>query len=164
MTDDAERIQRAQWVLERNLHWISAAEVKTGFVVALDTAMLGALAAVVGTVTLGDQSAWGLLLAVTGAVCLAASLLCSAMSVLPRTDGPPQSLVFFGKVASRDAPDYASDFLHTSPREYLRDLLDQIHRNAEIASEKFGWVRSAIMWSFLSVLPWTGAIVCLRVI
>lgn len=40
MTDD-ERLKAAQWVLERNLAWVAAAEVKVGVIVAIDTAMLG---------------------------------------------------------------------------------------------------------------------------
>lgn len=41
MSSDKERLQTAQWVLERNLAWIAAAEVKVGVIVAIDTAMLG---------------------------------------------------------------------------------------------------------------------------
>lgn len=39
----AERLKFAQWVLERNLSWIAASDVKTGVVVAVDTAMLAGL-------------------------------------------------------------------------------------------------------------------------
>ncbi|WP_233099873.1 hypothetical protein, partial [Acidovorax sp. IB03] len=41
MSTENERLQTAQWVLERNLGWIAAAEVKVGVIVAIDTAMLG---------------------------------------------------------------------------------------------------------------------------
>lgn len=34
-----ERLQIAQWILERNLAWIAAAEVKVGVIVAIDVAM-----------------------------------------------------------------------------------------------------------------------------
>jgi len=44
VSDEVERLRVAQWVLERNLGWIAASEVKAGVVVAIDTAMFGALA------------------------------------------------------------------------------------------------------------------------
>jgi hypothetical protein len=37
-----ERLQTALWVMERNLGWIAAAQVKVGVIVAIDTGMLGA--------------------------------------------------------------------------------------------------------------------------
>ena len=49
MSTENERLQTAQWVLERNLGWIAAAEVKVGAIVAIDTAMLGGLGAAFST-------------------------------------------------------------------------------------------------------------------
>ena len=37
--DQKERLAIAQWVLERNLAWISASEVKVGAIVTIDMAM-----------------------------------------------------------------------------------------------------------------------------
>ena len=45
MADESnKRLLTAQWVMDVNLKWIAAAEVKTGVVVTLSVAMLGGLA------------------------------------------------------------------------------------------------------------------------
>ncbi len=49
MASDPEKLAHARWVLERNLHWIAAAEVKVGIVIAIDTGLLGALASALST-------------------------------------------------------------------------------------------------------------------
>ncbi len=159
MNDDQERLSFAQWILEKNLHWVSAAEVKTGVIVALNTAMLGGLAAAFGAVT--ERSAWANLFSVTSAACLLIAIFCAAMSVLPRTEGPPTSFVFFGKIVKDSRADYVDSFKRADNTAFLNDCLEQIHRNAEIACDKFRWVRNAMMWSFVAVLPWVAAIACL---
>ncbi|MHB8428498.1 MAG: Pycsar system effector family protein [Acidiferrobacterales bacterium] len=161
MNNESDRLQMAQWILERNLHWIGAAEVKTGVIVALNTAMLGGLATAFSVAKVAEHTAWAIFFSITGAVCLLLALFCAAMSVLPRTDGPPASFVFFGNIAKRNSADYADSFKRADNAAFLQDCLDQIHRNAEIASDKFRWVRNAMMWSFGAVTPWVAAIVCL---
>ncbi|NBW25505.1 MAG: hypothetical protein EBR89_08800 [Betaproteobacteria bacterium] len=39
-----EKLGTAQWVLERQLEWVSNSEVKAGFITTIDIAMLGGLA------------------------------------------------------------------------------------------------------------------------
>lgn len=161
MNIDDDRLAYAQWVLERNLHWIGAAEAKTGVIVTLSIAMLGGLAAAFTNKPLVSHSVWANLLSIGAACCLLVSLVCAAMSVLPRTHGPKTSLIFFGKIVANSRSDYANAFKHADKSTFLQDLLDQIHRNAEIAVEKFAWVRKAIMWSFPAVILWVPAIACL---
>src|ERR1700749_2679852 len=45
MNDDKQRIEAAKWLFERTLGWIATADAKVGVAIALDTAMLGGLAA-----------------------------------------------------------------------------------------------------------------------
>lgn len=83
-----ERLSFARWVLERNLHWVGAAEAKIGVIVALDTAMLGGLAAAFNAVKKADLTAWAnFFSSVTAVSLLLALFFCAAMCVLPRTDG-----------------------------------------------------------------------------
>jgi hypothetical protein len=89
-------------------------------------------------------------------------LFCAAMAILPRTRGPRDSLLFFGPVAAQDAPSYSARFREATDELLLADWTDQIHRNAEIAREKYSWVRRSICWSFLAAIPWVIA-VCLLV-
>jgi hypothetical protein len=161
MHNDKELHSYAQWVLERNLQWISAAEIKAAAIVALDTAMLGALTAAFSAVPTAERTAWTVLWSLLSCACLLAALLCTAMVFLPRTAGPPSSLLFFGQIAKTTADDYADSFRKATSSGFLDDCLKQIHRNSEIACAKFEWVRRAMIWSFCAVLPWIAALACL---
>jgi len=44
MTDQLERVQIVQWILDKQLGWVAAADAKVAVVVALDTAVFAALA------------------------------------------------------------------------------------------------------------------------
>ncbi len=61
MSGDKERLLIAQWVLERNLSWIAAAEVKVGVIVAIDTALLGSLGAAFSSSDPVVRTAWAYL-------------------------------------------------------------------------------------------------------
>jgi hypothetical protein len=156
-----ERLQTAQWVLERNLGWIAAAEVKVGVVVAIDTAMLGGLGAAYSGADVIIRTQWAILFSLAAALLLGAGLACAAIAVLPRVTGPKKSLVFFGCIAPCAGVDYANNFQSASVDDLLADWAAQIHRNAQIARDKFKWVRLGMLWSFLAILPWFAAIITL---
>lgn len=161
MFNERERITVAQWILERNLSWIAAAEIKVGVIVAIDIAMLGGLAAAFTTSDQVARTAWTYLCTLGSAVSLAIAIFCAAMSVLPRVNGPARSFIFFGCIAEMDSATYMDKFQKATGTNLLDDLTAQIHRNAEIALTKFAWVRKSMGWSFFSVIPWTAAIVML---
>jgi hypothetical protein len=161
MSVDRDRLQVAQWVLERNLAWIAAAEVKVGVIVAIDTAMLGGLGATFSGADGGIRTAWAWLFTIIAAIALGAGLMCAAMAVLPRVTGPEKSLLFFGRIGPCADAEYIEKFKNATDAELLNDWTAQIHRNAEIACDKFAWVRKGMWWSFLSVLPWFSAIIAL---
>lgn len=161
MSDKRERLSMAQWVLERNLAWIAAAEVKVGVVVAIDIAMLGGLAAAFTASDQSTRTAWAFLCALSAAGTSAIAVFCAAMSVLPRVSGPAHSLLFFGRIVEMDSTTYSDEFRKATDTKLLDDLTAQIHRNAEIAVSKFGWVRKSMGWSFFSVIPWIAAIAML---
>lgn len=159
MSTNMERLQTAQWVLERNLGWIAAAEAKVGVIVAIDTAMLGGLgAAFTGAEVAVRNQQWASLFMLAAAILLGAGLSCAAMAVLPQVTGPVKSLLFFGRIGQCTNVDYSNNFKSASVDELLEDWTAQIHRNAQIACDKFKWVRLGMMWSFLGILPWFAAI------
>lgn len=161
MSAETERLQTAQWVIERNLAWIAAAEVKVGVIVAMDTAMLGGLGAAFSVEGGAVRTHWAWFFTIVATVCLGVGLFCAAMAVLPRVTGPARSLLFFGRVGPRAEAEYIEDFKKASDVELLEDWAAQIHRNAQIACDKFAWVRKSMWWSFLSALPWFLAIITL---
>jgi len=162
VSTENERLQTAQWVLERNLGWISAAEVKVGVIVAIDTAMLGGLGAAFSATDMALRTQWAVLLTLAASMSLGAGLVCASMAVLPRITGPSSSLLFFGRIGLiKDGGDYTDSFKGASVDELLADWTAQIHRNAQIACDKFRWVRRSMFWSFLAILPWFAAILTL---
>ena len=118
MSTSLERLQTAQWVLERNLGWIAAAETKVGVVVAIDTAMLGGLGAAFSSAEVAVRTQyWAFLLTMSAAMLLGVGLCFAAMAVLPCVSGPSKSLLFFARVGSRTDFDYISHFKSVSVDE-----------------------------------------------
>lgn len=162
MTNDLERLKVAQWVLERNLGWIAAADIKVGVAIALDTAMLGVLASTFNDLQAIERSSSASFFTVVAAISIVVAIVFAAMAVFPRINGPQQSLIFFGCVAQHHCPNYVTKFRSASEDEMLEDCLVQVHRNAEIAREKFRWVGKSMKWSFFSVIPWIAALALLK--
>jgi len=156
---EIERIEHARWALERNIGWIVQAEVKVAVVISLNIAMVGAMAASYTTTTNKTPEATVLTL-FFGLVVLVA-FFCSVMVVKPRLEGPVSSYIFFGKIVAKDRVMFAEDFAKAGAIEFLRDLTDQLHRNAEIACEKHEWVEKATLWSLCAGAIWVPVIVFL---
>lgn len=161
MSSDKERLQTAQWVLERNLAWIAAAEVKVGVIVAIDTSMLGGLGAAFSAADGVARTAWAWLFTIGAVIALGSALFCAAMAMRPSVNGPAKSLLFFGRIGPCANVDYVESFKKATDAGFLEDWTAQIHRNAQIACDKFSWVRKSMWSSFLSVMPWFAAIVTL---
>jgi hypothetical protein len=154
--DTQQRLATSQWILERTLGWIAAAEVKVGVLLTIDIAMLGGLAAAYSAVTNKTDFEYGFTVSTAALSFVAAA--CGAMCIKPRTDGPKHSLVFFGPITDMSSADYSDRFRLASDSELLADITEQIHRNAQIASIKHKWVQRATAWSFLSAATWAVSV------
>lgn len=152
------RIGTAQWVFERHLSWIAAAEVKVGVVIAIQTALLGGLAAAFASSDTATRTVWTYVSTLSAAGAAVMALFCAAMVVLPRTDGPKESLLFFVSIGSQRYANYMQQFREATDMRVLADLTEQIHRNAQIATVKYTWVARSLTWSFLGAIPWVAAI------
>lgn len=156
MNNESDRLRMAQWILERQIGWITSADAKVGVVVAIQAAMVGALAAAYGSAKQPEGST--LFFAGFALFLSLVSLVCAALALFPRTDGPSSSFIFFAKITARTREEYVSQLGSVSEGELLADCAQQIHRNAEIAGEKHRHVRHAMIWGFASVAPWVLAI------
>jgi hypothetical protein len=152
----SDRIGFAQWVLETNLHWIAASETKVGFVVGIDLAMVGALAAAIGANKNAVMGNIGWI--VLAGLLFVAAFFCACVTVVPRTEGPARSMIFFGRIAKTEPKDFVAEFTNATDDELLRDVLQQAHRNAEIASVKHTWVWRAMLFSMIGAVPWLVSI------
>ena len=138
--------------LTRNLAWISAADTRVAPLFAINTAMLGVVAALLPKPALWEQLP--LVTAVLAAVCLGASLVCIFLTTIPRTSGPKGSLLFFGGISQNEPDQYLQAIQDQKEEDYLKDLANQVHRNAEIAANKFKWIGRAMRWTLIGALPW----------
>ena len=161
MTDDKQRLEHAKWLFDRTLGWIATADVKVGAAVAIDAALVGGLAAAFAASPPGSRTGWVLLSIVASLGSLVIAIYCAAMAAIPRMLGPIKSMIFFARIAEHKEPDYVDKFLKVTEREFLIDLITQIHRNAEISTSKHAWVRKSLTWSFLATLPWLSAVILL---
>lgn len=139
--------------LERQLEWIAAADCRASFIFAIDAAMLG-FTATTFLPTPDGLPAWALIAPAVSALMLAVSLWKLTNVWKPRLAGPRSSLLFFGDIASRSPSQFISDIRSMTAETYLSDLATQCHRNAEIASEKFLYVRESICWMQVAIIPW----------
>ena len=106
--NDTERLNHARWTLERQLTWIAAADAKVGVVVTLHVAMLGGLGAAYTAAV--AKSSWVNGMAAAYAILALLSLICAAMALWPRTDGPKNSMIYFGCVVKGRCEDYVDEF------------------------------------------------------
>ena len=145
-------IFRAEVELDRLLGWARAAESRLALVLPLSTAMLGALA-----VLAPPASKWtvaGGIAVSFAAVLLLVSIAFAACASFPRTTGPKGSLIYFGGITTRELPQYEAAVKSLTPEAYLTDLINQCHRNAQIAECKYAWVQRSMACLFISALPW----------
>lgn len=157
--DTRERIGAAQWILERNLGWIAAADIKAGVIIGINAALGGGLAAAYNEAD--SRTCFVIILSVLAAVLGMLSVFFSAMAVLPHTNGPKRSLVFFGCIAQLERSEYCEKFGAVSEEELLSDLTSQIHRNAEIACDKYGHLGKAMRLALCFSVVWAIALALL---
>ncbi|MBA2880185.1 hypothetical protein HNR65_000492 [Desulfosalsimonas propionicica] len=147
-----QTIDQMERELDRLLTWVRAADTRVTLVLPLDTAMLGALAAVASDTCGWNtwQVIWGLL----SVIPLTASLVFLALATFPRTDGPRNSLVFFGGIANRTEREFRDAVQAVDEAGYAEDLISQCHVNAVIAVKKFRWIKLSLLSVFIAAIPW----------
>lgn len=154
-----ELLNHARWTLDRQLSWIAAADAKVGVVVTLHVAMLGGLGAAYTATT--AKTAWVNAIAGMYALLALASLIYAAIALWPRVDGPKNSMVYFGCVAKARCEDYVEAFKKNDDSFFVEDLVNQIHRNAEIALKKISYVGLAMKVAFVGSFFWVISVALL---
>lgn len=155
--ENSERIALLEANLGRQLQWISWSDTKSAFIFTLVAAMVGVLA----TVAPDRAAEWSTLQSISASFSVAASaaaFVFLSLAAFPRTSGPKGSLVYCGGIAQREIHQFCSEISSVVQAEYVQDLASQCHRNAVIASEKFAWVRRAMIALYLAIAPWFVAL------
>lgn len=161
--DDKQRTETAKWLFERTLGWIGSADVKVGVAMALDTAMIGGLAAAYSASAESARTTWCYLFLLSAVSGMVVAMFCAAMAAIPRMQGPVSSMIYFGRIAEKEEDEFVDQFERINSQDFLRDLTTQIHRNSQIAEAKHWWIRKSLTWSFAAAAPWLSAVVLLVV-
>lgn len=145
-------IARAEINLERQIEWVGKHDAKTSFVAGVAIAMLG-VAANLDYSTLHCQSYTFVIILIF--LLLGLSLVYVYLSQFPKVQSPNHSLLFFGTIASRESNKFQTDFKNMDEEKYLEDLLHQTHVNASIVKKKFEYLKLALIFLLLAVIPWS---------
>jgi hypothetical protein len=158
----ADQLLRSQeTTLARLVATGTIADSRSGLVISSNNGMLGALVASSSGTTLHAASSWLWLMFGLTSVACSVSIGMAALAAFPRPGKQHGSLVFFGSIAEMRYEDYV-ERLRTVPQiDFARDLADQCHRVATIASLKFRWVRRAMATMIAAAVPW---LVCLQLV
>ena len=150
--DTQSRIAMMEEVLTRQLKVSAIADTKVATLIGINTTMLAVLAALITQPK--SITFWVILLAALAAAGLLCGLLFLSLSSVPRTSRASASIIFFGTIAKMERDAYMN-VIHTITREeYLDDLARQTHRMAEIAAQKYLWIRRAQSAWYVSIIPW----------
>lgn len=156
MPDQKMTVDILEKELARLLSWIQTIESKISIIFPLSTAMLGSLAVLVPKYAC--WTAFPTIVSVISILFLIFSIVFSALASFPRTSGPEESLIYFGRIASMDLDQYETAVKQLGQDGYIDDLIKQCHRNAQIAKRKFSWVKRALACLFISSAPWVIAV------
>lgn len=152
MSEEISSIDILEKTFARLLMWINAADSKISTILAIDTSMLAIFAALASQ--LKTWSTRLIIHAVFTLILLLISLVFLCVSAFPRTRGPKKSLLYFGSIANMKFGDYLDHGKKITPEIYIEDLASQCHRNAEIADLKYKYIKLAMLFLFITIIPW----------
>ena len=146
-----ENIQKNQWLLERQLHWISNGDIKIGAIVTLNLALLAGLAKYFhkeGPILLD-------ILYVITTISILIGLVFCKVGFRPHLSAPNQSNIFFGTIASKDLTSFSNEINDLDKEIYNRDLAEQIHVNALISKKKYSNLSNATITLLITSCLWS---------
>jgi hypothetical protein len=151
MNSPDKLLELSSGILERNLSWISSADSKISPVLAINTAMLGVIIALLPT-----ASGWSIVTAIFSSITvilLIGSIICLISATFPRLKGPKGSLIFFGGIAEYEQEVYVNTIMKGITEDILKDYARQCHRNGQIAQTKFHFIKWAMILLYSSIIP-----------
>ena len=156
-----ERLRSHYESLSRVIRFTRTADTKAAPVLALQVALLGALAtrfedlyAIVASgpwdaergVVVGLTAIYGLLLTTV--------ILLAAMVYMPMNARTNQSFIFFEDIAAMEFQEFQSKARNMGSNLIEHQLLDQVYRVSKVASIKMRRVRWAILLSLPAIVLW----------
>lgn len=149
-------IERSNDLLSKQLSWISAADSKVAPMFAINTAMLGVLAALIPPIA--NWTIFRVIITTLSVIPLITSMIFLTLVTFPRLSGPKGSYIYFGGITTKSENSYVNDMINIEDDVFLKDILTQTYRNAEIAQSKFNHIKKAIALAFISFPIWLLAV------
>lgn len=160
--DDLDRkFRRAEYRLSAVIEWVPRIDNRLATLLGINTALTATL--LITAPKIGEWSGWSIaFVGVSGALILV-SYVNLYLASFPRTTGPDDSLTYFQAIQNLSMDDYFSKTESETSEAYVRDLVNQIHRNSEIVSSKFSNLKLAFRFTVATVIPWMLALVLLSI-
>lgn len=159
--DNKELVENAQSQLDRILGFFPRVDGKGSVLLAVNTGMLGFLAAQV--LPFHSLTWWQITVPAISVVLLGTSLWFLYRGAFPTLDGGHQSLVYFREIAARTEAKFVDEFSKQTVSEYAKDILGQVWRNSEILKAKFDSIKWAFIFLALAIPPWVASLVILSI-
>ncbi len=152
VVDNDKLIAASKDELQLVLSFFPRVESKFSVILAIDTGMIGFLAA--NAPPFRAFSTWMLLSNGATVLLLAASLALLYRGSFPNLKGGESSLVYFREIAKRREHHFIETFSAQTEKQYGHDLLAQVWRNSEILTVKYDSLKLAFTFLALAILPW----------
>ena len=153
--------EHLEQILGKQISWIQSADAKAAIVLPISIAMTGTIAALAPK----SMCSWEVtsILSVTFTLSLLVfSIIFLGFSTFPRTSGPKGSLIYFGGIADNSLEEYKVKTLKLTSSAYTEDLINQTHRNAQIASIKHTAIKRSISCLYAVIIPWAFTVYVLH--
>jgi len=154
--DAREKLAQADALLQRNIGWVLSADQKASFLLAFAGVLLGAgllqFATIQNAVAATNPYrglVWTLVFVALAST--AGCAICALSSSWPRIASASDSLVYFGTARNLKLEVFRQRFLGQTDDELLKDVLDQAHVNAQIATKKhqlLSWATGFMLCGF----------------
>lgn len=147
---DEENITKNQWLLERQLNWISNGDIKIGAIVTLNLALLTILG---NNFNNNGHYLLDILYAIT-CISIIVGLIYCKLGFRPHLGAPNKSNIFFGTISANDLTRFSNDINDLEKKEFNQDLAEQIYRNAQIAQAKYSNLSKATVTLLITSILW----------
>jgi hypothetical protein len=149
--EEKQLFDASKFHLQLVLGFFPRVESKASVVLALNTGLLGSLAANLPPRT---QFHPKMSIACVVVALVAASYWHLFRSAFPNLKRTTPSLIFFGDVSRLKEGEFMEQFAAQDESAIARDLMSQTWRNSVILSDKFEHLKKAFILMLLSVIPW----------
>jgi len=143
-------------VLNLVLSFFSRVDAKASVVLAVNTGMLGYLAA--HWPPHNSVRWWDTIAPVVTGAFLVPSYWSLYKCSFPDLKGGEGSLIYFREIAKRTENKFVDGFLAQEESDYVKDVLGQAWRNSVILGKKFDHLKLALIFLALAILPWMIAL------